>query len=154
MLFWITEFRFLKRLILVHGRYSYNRTAFLSQYSFYKSLLICFIQILWVPLYCFFLCWFSLTKSGCYVCFWYTDIRPNSASLLFQVSLELVFSNLLAWWLIMSSILVFLFWSVSLTKILVNRLWCSILKFYSTARQEGKLFPIFFYSLYRFFWGV
>ncbi|GMP54632.1 hypothetical protein CsSME_00019729 [Camellia sinensis var. sinensis] len=39
------EFRFLKRLILVHGRYSYNRTAFMSQYSFYKSLLICFIQI-------------------------------------------------------------------------------------------------------------
>ncbi|KAL0908998.1 hypothetical protein M5K25_023517 [Dendrobium thyrsiflorum] len=40
------KFRFLKRLILVHGRYSYNRTAFLSQYSFYKSLLLCFIQIL------------------------------------------------------------------------------------------------------------
>lgn len=43
--FSIGKFRFLKRLILVHGRYSYNRTAFLSQYSFYKSLLICFIQI-------------------------------------------------------------------------------------------------------------
>ncbi|KAF8409211.1 hypothetical protein HHK36_005285 [Tetracentron sinense] len=42
----IGKFRYLKRLILVHGRYSYNRTAFLSQYSFYKSLLICFIQIL------------------------------------------------------------------------------------------------------------
>lgn len=42
----IGKFRFLKRLILVHGRYSYNRTAFLSQYSFYKSLMICFIQIL------------------------------------------------------------------------------------------------------------
>lgn len=41
----IGKFMFLKRLILVHGRYSYNRTAFLSQYSFYKSLLICFIQI-------------------------------------------------------------------------------------------------------------
>ncbi|CAO2826079.1 unnamed protein product [Amaranthus hypochondriacus] len=41
----IGKFRFLKRLILVHGRYSYNRTAFLSQYSFYKSLIICFIQI-------------------------------------------------------------------------------------------------------------
>ncbi|KAK6919617.1 P-type ATPase, C-terminal, partial [Dillenia turbinata] len=44
--YFIAEFRFLTRLILVHGRYSYNRTAFLSQYSFYKSLLICFIQIL------------------------------------------------------------------------------------------------------------
>ncbi|XP_054812322.1 phospholipid-transporting ATPase 2 [Prosopis cineraria] len=41
----VGKFRFLKRLILVHGRYSYNRTAFLSQYSFYKSLIICFIQI-------------------------------------------------------------------------------------------------------------
>ncbi|XP_026411858.1 phospholipid-transporting ATPase 2-like [Papaver somniferum] len=41
----IGKFRFLERLILVHGRYSYNRTAFLSQYSFYKSLLLCFIQI-------------------------------------------------------------------------------------------------------------
>lgn len=47
----LAEFRFLKRLILVHGRYSYNRTAFLSQYSFYKSLLICFIQILWVSVH-------------------------------------------------------------------------------------------------------
>lgn len=42
----IGKFRFLQRLILIHGRYSYNRTAFLSQYSFYKSLLICFIQII------------------------------------------------------------------------------------------------------------
>ncbi|CAN6242104.1 unnamed protein product [Urochloa humidicola] len=42
----IGKFKFLKRLIFVHGRYSYNRTAFISQYSFYKSLLICFIQIL------------------------------------------------------------------------------------------------------------
>ncbi|XP_039772481.1 phospholipid-transporting ATPase 2-like isoform X3 [Panicum virgatum] len=42
----IGKFKFLKRLILIHGRYSYNRTAFISQYSFYKSLLICFIQIL------------------------------------------------------------------------------------------------------------
>lgn len=42
----IGKFKFLKRLILIHGRYSYNRTAFISQYSFYKSLLMCFIQIL------------------------------------------------------------------------------------------------------------
>ncbi|GMH07261.1 hypothetical protein Nepgr_009101 [Nepenthes gracilis] len=41
----IGKFRFLTRLILVHGRYSYIRTVFLSQYSFYKSLIICFIQI-------------------------------------------------------------------------------------------------------------
>ncbi|XP_062075851.1 phospholipid-transporting ATPase 2-like [Humulus lupulus] len=41
----IGKFRFLKILILVHGRYSYNCTSFLSQYSFYKSLVVCFIQI-------------------------------------------------------------------------------------------------------------
>lgn len=43
--FSIAKFHFLKRLILIHGRYSYIRTAFLAQYSIYKSLLICFIQI-------------------------------------------------------------------------------------------------------------
>ncbi|KAL2651991.1 hypothetical protein R1flu_020119 [Riccia fluitans] len=43
--FSLGKFMFLKRLILIHGRYSYNRTAFLSQYSVYKSLLLCFIQI-------------------------------------------------------------------------------------------------------------
>ncbi|RLM65834.1 phospholipid-transporting ATPase 2 isoform X2 [Panicum miliaceum] len=32
----IGKFKFLKRLILIHGRYSYNRTAFISQYSFYN----------------------------------------------------------------------------------------------------------------------
>ncbi|GBG70477.1 hypothetical protein CBR_g6606 [Chara braunii] len=42
----IAKFRFLKRLILVHGRYSYHRTAVIAQYSFYKSLIICFIQIM------------------------------------------------------------------------------------------------------------
>ncbi|CAM6082124.1 unnamed protein product [Calypogeia fissa] len=44
--FSLARFRFLKRLILVHGRYSYNRTALLAQYSIYKSLLLSFIQIL------------------------------------------------------------------------------------------------------------
>jgi len=41
----IAKFKFLKRLILIHGRYSYIRTAFVAQYCFYKSLLICFCQI-------------------------------------------------------------------------------------------------------------
>ncbi len=39
-------FKFLARLLLVHGRYSYLRTAFVSHYSFYKSLFICSCQIL------------------------------------------------------------------------------------------------------------
>jgi len=33
--------------MLVHGRYSYHRSAFVASYSFYKSLFICFMQILY-----------------------------------------------------------------------------------------------------------
>lgn len=39
--------RFLTRLLLVHGRYAAHRTAFVAQYSFYKSLFICFIQLVY-----------------------------------------------------------------------------------------------------------
>eukprot|EP01117_Protostelium_nocturnum_P005659 TRINITY_DN2043_c0_g1_i5.p1 TRINITY_DN2043_c0_g1~~TRINITY_DN2043_c0_g1_i5.p1 ORF type:complete len:1097 (+),score=372.02 TRINITY_DN2043_c0_g1_i5:81-3371(+) len=42
----IGKFYFLKRLILLHGRWSYIRTSFIAQYCFYKSLLICLIQLL------------------------------------------------------------------------------------------------------------
>eukprot|EP00002_Diphylleia_rotans_P012724 TRINITY_DN248_c0_g3_i1.p1 TRINITY_DN248_c0_g3~~TRINITY_DN248_c0_g3_i1.p1 ORF type:complete len:190 (+),score=5.08 TRINITY_DN248_c0_g3_i1:567-1136(+) len=38
-------FRFLRRLLLVHGRLSYYRTSFIAQYCFYKSLIIGFIQV-------------------------------------------------------------------------------------------------------------
>eukprot|EP00002_Diphylleia_rotans_P025424 TRINITY_DN5023_c0_g1_i2.p1 TRINITY_DN5023_c0_g1~~TRINITY_DN5023_c0_g1_i2.p1 ORF type:complete len:1147 (-),score=229.78 TRINITY_DN5023_c0_g1_i2:131-3571(-) len=41
----ITKFRFLLPLLLVHGRLSIYRTAFIAQYSFYKSLIIGFIQV-------------------------------------------------------------------------------------------------------------
>jgi len=43
--FSIGRFHFLKRLLLVHGRYSYHRSALVANYSFYKSLFICFMQI-------------------------------------------------------------------------------------------------------------
>eukprot|EP00897_Mesotaenium_endlicherianum_P004761 jgi/Mesen1/4312/ME000022S03601 len=43
--FSFAKFRFLKRLIMVHGRYSYVRTSFIAQYSLYKSLLLAFTQI-------------------------------------------------------------------------------------------------------------
>lgn len=46
----VANFRSLKYLLLVHGRYSYMRTALVAQYSFYKSLCFCGIQIA----YCFF----------------------------------------------------------------------------------------------------
>jgi phospholipid-translocating ATPase len=41
----VTYFRALQRLLLVHGRYSYYRTALVAQYSFYKSFLFCIMQI-------------------------------------------------------------------------------------------------------------
>ena len=39
------RFRFLSRLLLVHGRYSYKRTAAMMQYSFYRSLFIAAMQL-------------------------------------------------------------------------------------------------------------
>eukprot|EP00698_Gefionella_okellyi_P017027 TRINITY_DN4930_c0_g2_i1.p1 TRINITY_DN4930_c0_g2~~TRINITY_DN4930_c0_g2_i1.p1 ORF type:complete len:1133 (+),score=217.67 TRINITY_DN4930_c0_g2_i1:38-3436(+) len=39
------RFRFLKKLLLIHGRYAYTRTALIAQYSFYKSLFICLMQL-------------------------------------------------------------------------------------------------------------
>ncbi len=44
---WKIEFRFLRRLLLVHGRYAYRRTAFIAQYSFYKSTFLAFIQLMY-----------------------------------------------------------------------------------------------------------
>jgi len=41
----IASFSFLARLCLVHGRYAYNRTSFIAQYCFYKSLFLCLIQL-------------------------------------------------------------------------------------------------------------
>jgi phospholipid-translocating ATPase len=35
-----------QRLLLIHGRYSYYRTSLVAQYSFYKSFLFCFLQVL------------------------------------------------------------------------------------------------------------
>lgn len=43
----VGRFKYLQRLMLIHGRYSYHRTAFVANYSFYKSLFICFMQILY-----------------------------------------------------------------------------------------------------------
>ena len=39
------RFRFLSRLLLVHGRYSYKRTAAMMQYSFYRSIFISLMQL-------------------------------------------------------------------------------------------------------------
>ncbi|KAF2069365.1 hypothetical protein CYY_009319 [Polysphondylium violaceum] len=47
----IARFKYLQELVLVHGRYSYVRSSFVANYSFYKSLFMCFIQILY-QLFC------------------------------------------------------------------------------------------------------
>jgi magnesium-transporting ATPase (P-type) len=43
--FVLPNFRSLRQLLLVHGHYSYVRTALVAQYSFYKSFSFCAIQI-------------------------------------------------------------------------------------------------------------
>ncbi|KAI3640282.1 hypothetical protein MIR68_001160 [Amoeboaphelidium protococcarum] len=48
-----TSFQFLVRLIIIHGRYSYNRIAYLALYCFYKSIFIGALQALY-ELYCGF----------------------------------------------------------------------------------------------------
>eukprot|EP01125_Pyxidicula_operculata_P009646 TRINITY_DN3164_c0_g1_i1.p1 TRINITY_DN3164_c0_g1~~TRINITY_DN3164_c0_g1_i1.p1 ORF type:complete len:1105 (+),score=212.45 TRINITY_DN3164_c0_g1_i1:413-3316(+) len=40
-----SQFRFLSRLLFVHGHYAYHRTAFVGHYCFHKSLYIALIQI-------------------------------------------------------------------------------------------------------------
>ncbi|PRP74084.1 phospholipid-transporting ATPase 2-like isoform 1 [Planoprotostelium fungivorum] len=43
----ISKFHHLRRLVLLHGRWSYIRTSFVAQYCFYKSMFICFIQLVY-----------------------------------------------------------------------------------------------------------
>lgn len=52
------EFRFLKRLICVHGRYSYMRLALIIMYSFYKNITL--IGVMW---------WFG------FQCLWSGQVR-------------------------------------------------------------------------------
>eukprot|EP01064_Diplonema_japonicum_P039191 TRINITY_DN9775_c0_g1_i3.p1 TRINITY_DN9775_c0_g1~~TRINITY_DN9775_c0_g1_i3.p1 ORF type:complete len:1134 (+),score=217.97 TRINITY_DN9775_c0_g1_i3:48-3404(+) len=42
----IARFRFLQPLLLVHGQYSYQRSCYIVQYCFYKSMLLAIIQII------------------------------------------------------------------------------------------------------------
>lgn len=46
--FTLHQFRFLQRLLLVHGRYSSYRTSWLAQFCLYKSTLVCLIQVLYM----------------------------------------------------------------------------------------------------------
>ena len=43
--FSISQFSHLRRLLLVHGRWSYMRTAWIAQYCLYKSLIIALVQL-------------------------------------------------------------------------------------------------------------
>ena len=74
----IGRFRFLQRLLLVHGRYSYKRTALVAQYAFYRSFYISFIQLLF-NIYAGFSCasfFHSIPLSG-----WSIITIPASISL-------------------------------------------------------------------------
>ncbi len=51
--FVIGQFRFLKRLLLVHGRWNYHRLGFLVIYTIYKNIFLTFIPF-W---FCFFSMW-------------------------------------------------------------------------------------------------
>jgi magnesium-transporting ATPase (P-type) len=42
----LASFAGLRRLLFIHGRYAFNRNAFISQYYFYKSFFFCCIQLL------------------------------------------------------------------------------------------------------------
>lgn len=46
--FALHQYRFLQRLLLVHGRYAGYRTSWLSQFCFYKSTVLCLIQLLFM----------------------------------------------------------------------------------------------------------
>ena len=39
------KFKFLERLLLVHGRWSHHRNAYLILYTYYKNLALCCLQI-------------------------------------------------------------------------------------------------------------
>jgi hypothetical protein len=50
----IAQFRFLQKLLLVHGQWNYRRTSLLILYSFYKNVTISFTQV-----------WFAFYRSVC-----------------------------------------------------------------------------------------
>lgn len=46
----IAQFRFLQKLLLVHGRWSYKRICMLILYSFYKNMTFSMVQF-WLSIY-------------------------------------------------------------------------------------------------------
>lgn len=48
--FAVSQFSYIQRLILIHGRYSAYRTSWLSQFCFYKSILLALIQVAYMHL--------------------------------------------------------------------------------------------------------
>lgn len=51
--FAIAQFRFLKKLMLFHGRQNYRRMSKLVVYTFYKNILMAMPMAWWVCLFCF-----------------------------------------------------------------------------------------------------
>lgn len=71
------EFRFLKRLLAVHGRYSYLRFSKLIYYSFYKNLAL--ISVQWI--FGFFNMWSA--SVGYFVCFLFDFVELFLLTILF-----------------------------------------------------------------------
>jgi len=46
--FAINRFSFVKRLVLIHGRYAFYRTSWLTQFCFYKSILLALLQVMYM----------------------------------------------------------------------------------------------------------
>lgn len=57
--FAISQFSYLRKLLLVHGNWSYNKISKLILYSFYKNITLYFTQF-WVSLSFLFLCFFTV----------------------------------------------------------------------------------------------
>lgn len=73
----IAQFRFVKNLLLIHGRWNYRRTAKLVLYSFYKNLAFAMTQF-WFNFFCKFsaqvakkniisYCQRTFTNLGCFL---------------------------------------------------------------------------------------
>lgn len=71
--FCISEFRFLVRLLLIHGRYAMHRTSCLAQFCFYKSAIFFFIQF------------FYNFHNGFSVSSYFSDVNIISYNTLFTV---------------------------------------------------------------------
>ena len=80
-----TRFACLTRLLLIHGRWAYNRTAFVAQYCFFKSMLICLVQLF----YAFATNWSGASYFDSYSLVTYNLFYTSLPTLLFVLEQDL-----------------------------------------------------------------